>query len=213
MAGKCWLATCCCQVLSLGGYPMRTTLYFLCVVNLALACAAAEPELQPAKSLTPEDLGIFKYVFSARPGPDEVLVFRAEEPVYLVDRETGAVESKTIVTESVSNNRDNTEIPVLIIDRFVLFPEKMTFDVNREYLLRVDNGTSRVIKEFSGMSYIYNRRPPNLEIEFRNSKGGKITFRYTVAVEKYAEVKKRYPDLPADDDTKWKHGSTFDKKD
>jgi len=163
-----------------------------------LSAAACGPQAKQAASLSPEDLGAKKYVFQALAPKGSVVVFRQEEysNADLVRR-----------YETISNTpREKHVENVLFIDWTILRGRTT-------YTLKTDTGGGELTSVVWRGSQ-FSEKPPKFEIVFEETKDGKgthivRTFIFSMANEKYEDVKKRIPALPNDPLNGWTYSQPY----
>lgn len=156
----------------------------VCLIAPALIAATAlSQEVTKGNFLEPDDLGITKFLFKAKPASAGVVVFRCET------YRDGILEN---TYDNISNNPDDQTYAVVLIDwsflqgrrgaGYTLKSTGSSRSVDFARLSSVSSGSGKATLVFHGLS--------DKRVEERK-------FVYTIFLERYEDAKTRIPALPA----------------
>ena len=148
-------------------------------MGLPFVAGADQPTVEKASFLTPEDLGVLKYVFRASPGERQVVVFREKQ--YF----NGSLQ---VTYDTVSKPEGKSfEVPVVIMNLSV-------FSTSGESKSRVKAAGSEGVVD--GNLRASTVGDAEAQFSFESKDGFKRKYEFTIFVEDYDAAKKRIPDLP-----------------
>lgn len=159
-------------------------------ILMLLSATAFSQQLKKAKTLSPEDLGIQKYIFQCTPKKGFVVIFRIDEYA-----DARLVSSFEVVTNGLDTQTllliDSQKLKNLVDGTPGLgYPPSGT-RVSYVFLMA---GGSEVIRGFNLREWPSNNpKKPKLKFVFENPKTHLAkTFIYTMTSERYEDVEKQY---------------------